>query len=375
MKPPFLFLIVLLLLPLFTLGQSVRTDEWQRLVPSDKLPENVRCLHSNNNVDLALYKGRYYMAFRTAPSHFASKKTRLYVLSSADFSTWRYETEFYLRADLREPRFAVFNNKLFFYFFEGGTNLFKFEPKHIWVSVFDGERWAEKVKTNLDGFVNWRCRVHAGKLYLSAYYGVNLYNEGHTANLRLFTSTDGIRFDPVSEAPQIDTHGAEEGEFIFDREGNLWATVRIEGSGSYLCYAPKDSLGHWRKKFSKTKYDSALLLEHGGEIYLIARRHLKGDATPVEHPDKKQRRKNLLRYSLSRKVTALFRINREKMEIEHITDFPSTGDTAFPAVAPRDSSSYFLLNYSSDIHKAPKNWLRGQLGKTYLYQTILSFGK
>lgn len=352
-------------------AQSIRTDEWKQLVPSAGLPATIKAQHANNNLDAVLYKGRYYVAFRTAPSHFASKKTRLYIMSSADFSSWQYETEFYLKTDLREPRFVVFNDKLFFYFFELGSNMFKFEPRHIYATCFDGKTWAEKNKTDLDGFVNWRFRVRGETLYLSAYYGVDLYKNGHAPNLRLFESTDGLHFTPISEQPQISTKGAEEGEFVFDREGNLWATVRLEGSGAYLCYADKDSLGIWRKKFFRTKYDSALLLEHNNEIYLLSRRHLKGDATEVEVPTKGQRRNNLLKYSLSRKVTALFKINKEKMDIEHVMDFPSTGDNAFPALARRDDSSYYLLNYSSNIHKRPKNWLRGQLGRTYIYWTLL----
>ncbi len=357
----------------YSFSQEIYTDEWTQFIPSSSIPKNIHCKNSNNNIDLIQFNGRYYVAFRTAPTHFASKKTKLFIMSSADFKSWKYETEFFVNADMREPRFAVFKDHLRFYFFEGGTKMFKFEPRHIWTSVLSDTGWSNKVKTNLDGFVGWRFRTHENKLFLSAYYGVNLYNSGHHANLRLFTSEDGITFLPVSEQPQITTQGAEEGEFIFDKEGNIWSTVRLEGSGSYLCFASKDSLDKWTKKFSKKKYDSALLFSKGDDIYLVSRRHLKGDATQVEFPDKKQRRNNLIRYSFTKKATALFKINKEKMEIEHIMDFPSTGDTAFPAIADKDENSAYLLNYSSNIHKRKKIWIGGQLGKTYIYQTQLHF--
>ena len=371
------FIIPLLLFCMASVvhAQSVHTDKWQRLVPSEKLPAEVQCQKANNNIDAAFYNGRYYVAFRTAPTHFASKKAGLYIISSSDFAHWKYETEFFVNADVREPRFAIFNGKLYFYFFELGTNFFKFEPKYVYATTFDGTAWSEKQALALNGYVPWRFRVHDDKVYMSAYYGVDLYNKSHHADLRLFVSENGIDYTPISKEPQISTHGAEEGEFIFDRDGSLWATIRIEGSGSYLCHAPKDSLGNWKKKFSKMKYDSALLLELEGELYLISRRHLKGEATPVENPNNRQRRNNLLKYSLSRKVTAIFHINREKMEIEHVMDFPSTGDTAFPAAVRKDEHSYYLLNYSSDIDKRPKNWLRGQLGKTFIYWTVLHGGK
>ena len=374
MKYP-VFLLLLITASLSSLAQKITTTEWKQFVPSDAIPRNIKCRNSNNNIDLVQFNGRYYCAFRTAPTHFASKKTFIYIVSSADFKTWKAETEFFVKADMREPRFAVLNNQLYFYFFEGGTKMFKFEPKHIWTSILSDSGWSAKLKTNLDGFVDWRFRTHDNKLYLSSYYGVNLYNSEHHANLRLFTSTDGIYFTPVSDEPQITTKGAEEGEFIFDKQGNIWSTVRLEGSGSYLCFASKDSIGKWTKKFSKLKYDSALMFEKDDEIYLVSRRHLKGNATEVEFPDKKLRRKNLIHYSFSKKVTALFKINKEKMEIEHIMDFQSTGDTAFPAIAPKDDSTLYLLNYSSDIHKRAKIWIGGQLGKTYIYQTELHFGK
>ena len=353
-------------------AQNITTDEWKQFVPSSDIPANIKCRNSNNNLDLVEFKGRYYCAFRTAPTHFASKKSKLFIISSSDFKTWKYETEFFVHADLREPRFAVLKDKLYLYFFEGGTKMFRFEPKYIWTSTLNDTTWSAKIKTNLDGFVNWRFRTQHDKLYLSAYYGVNLYKDGHHADLRLFTSEDGINFNPISEKPQITTKGAEEGEFIFDKQGNIWSTVRLEGSGSYLCFASKDSIDKWSKKFSKLKYDSALLFAKGDDIYLVSRRHLKGNATEFEFPGKKQRRKNLIRYSFSKKLTALFKINKEKMEIEHIMDFPSTGDTAYPAIAQKDENTFYLLNYSSNIHKRSKIWIGGQLGKTYIYQTELT---
>lgn len=369
----YLFSAVLFFLTPILFAQKITTSEWKQLIPSADIPVNIKCRNSNNNLDLVQYNGKYYCAFRTAPTHFASKKARLYVISTEDFKTWKYETEFFVNADLREPRFAVFNQRLHLYFFEGGTKMFKFEPKHIWTSKLSDTGWCAKIKTNLDGFVDWRFRTQNDKLYLSAYYGVNLYNDGHHANLRLFSSADGVNFQQISEQPQVTTKGSEEGEFIFDKQGNIWSTVRLEGSGSYLCFASKDSIDKWSQKFSKLKYDSALLFAEGDDIYLVSRRHLKGNATEEEFPDKKQRRKNLIRYSFSKKVTALFKINKEKMEIEHVMDFPSTGDTAYPAIAQKENDTFYLLNYSSNIHKRDKIWIGGQLGKTFIYQTELQF--
>lgn len=85
------------------------------------------------------------------------------------------------------------------------------------------------------------------------------------------------------------------------------------------------------------------------------------------------RARNLIKYSITKKRTALFKFNKEDLSLTHILDFPSTGDNAFPAIAKIDSNNYWLMNYSSDITKREKNWISGQLGKTYIYETVLTF--
>jgi hypothetical protein len=61
--------------------QSIATDGWKPLIPSEKLDAQVQCMNGNNNLDAIAYQGKYYVAFRTAPSHFASKKTK-FILSA-----------------------------------------------------------------------------------------------------------------------------------------------------------------------------------------------------------------------------------------------------------------------------------------------------
>lgn len=166
------------------------------------------------------------------------------------------------------------------------------------------------------------CKTHNGKIYLSAYYGVDIYNNKHDAELHLFTSTNGLDFEPISKRAQITTKGAEESEFEFDKDGNFWGTIRLEGSGSYVVYADKDSLHHWHSWFSKYKYDRALMFEHNDNLYVVARRHIKGPATPVEHPTKSQRQNNLIKYSFSKKYTALYLLDKTNHCLKHLMDFP-----------------------------------------------------
>lgn len=367
-------LLTFLVLPAF--AQTVKYDDWQNLTTSGKLPAQCKIQHSNNNLDLVKYHNTFYMAFRTAPNHFASKKAVLYVVSSTDLENWIYETEFALGYDLREPRFAVYHDTLNLYFFRGGKRTFRFEPEFVFVTRTAGNRkWSPHQSVNLDGFVPWRLRERNDTLYLSAYYGKELYKGSHHSNLRLFFSTDAVHWNNLSSEPQIDILNAEEGEFIFDKQGNLFATVRLEGTGALVCSAEKNNLTTWQKKRTKTKYDSALLFDYKNDIYLVSRRNVDGDMDKVKNRknDKQGRVRNLIRYSITRKVTSLFKFNKDSLSLELVTDFPSTGDNAYAGIAQLDDNTFVLMNYSSDITRRKKNWIRGQLGKTYIYWTKLKF--
>jgi hypothetical protein len=369
--------VLIFLLPGILLNcQSVQFDEWKNLTTSGKLPPLCKIQRSNNNLDLVKFKGRYYVAFRTAPTHFASKKTVMYVISSTDFENWTYETEIALGRDLREPKFSVYHDTLNLYFFSAGANMFKFDPQQLLVVRTTGaDCWTAAQSVNLDGFVPWRVRERSDTLYLSAYYGKNLYNSKHKSDLRLFYSTNALNWHKISEEPQIDVFAAEEGEFIFDKPGNLYATVRLEGTGGLICKADRCCISNWKTVRTKYKYDSALFFEHNNDLYLVSRRNLDGPVDKVKNRsnDTQRRNRNLIRYSITKKVTALFKLDKDNLNLSLVTDFPSTGDTAFPGISELDDNTYLLMNYSSNIKGRKKNWISGQFGKTYIYWTRLHF--
>lgn len=357
-------------------SQNISATGWQKLVPSESLPKNLKIRSSNNNLDLIQFNGRFYFAFRTAPTHFASRKTRIYILSSADLESWTPEREIHHGCDLREPRFVQHDGKLLFYFFEGGKSPFRFEPRHIWMLEYHPSAgWQAEKNIGLDGYVPWRLRTRNDTIFLSAYFGKNIYNSRHQSELRLFISTDGIAWKPLTETPQSIAGNSSEGEFIFDKDGYLWATVRLESEGSLLACADKGSPGNWHVRYSKYKYDSALMFMQGDDIYVISRRNVDGTMAkaPKWFPKNLRKKYNLLKYWITTKKTALFRLDKSAMQLTHVMDFPSTGDTAFPAMAQLDENRYLLMNYSSNIRDRDRNWLAGQLGKTYIYWTILKF--
>lgn len=353
-------------------AQNITYDPWQKLSTRELMPVEVNLQKSNNNLDVVQFKGRFYSAFRTAPSHFASSKTKMYVISSADLKKWDFENVIDVQSDLREPRFAVWGDSLYLYCFKGGTKALKFEPKEVLVVATLGNKlWTNPVSLGLDGYVPWRLRVHNNTLLLSAYYGKDLYNSNHQSDLRLFKSDDARHFVPISKEPQISVPTAEEGEFIFDRKGDVYAVVRLEGYGALVCSADKDSIANWKYVKTKYKYDSSLLFEHDNEIYLIARRNLDGACDKSEENKKPHKTYNLIRYSLTKKRTTLYKLDKRTLNLTPLLDFPSTGDCSFAGIQKLNDTDYLVMNYSSDISKKEKIWLRGQFGKTFIYWTVL----
>src|SRR5262245_49465918 len=92
------------------------------VVPSPGLVSTTPDTASNNNVALATYDGRLFMAWRTAPTHFASTRAKMVIASSTDLgTTWRLEHEVALGSDVREPTLFVVNGRAMMTFFQAGT--------------------------------------------------------------------------------------------------------------------------------------------------------------------------------------------------------------------------------------------------------------
>lgn len=69
----------------------VTITETRQIIPGPGLPAEIVPGNSNNNLDVARLGGRVYLAWRTAPDHFASTRTQIFVVSSTDERTWRFE--------------------------------------------------------------------------------------------------------------------------------------------------------------------------------------------------------------------------------------------------------------------------------------------
>lgn len=360
---------------------TVRATDPRFVVPSSALP--VRTFASNNNVGITYHEGRLFMAFRTAPIHFANVDTRLHVVSSADDGkTWRAETTIQLGSDAREPSLVSFHGKLRFFFFQAGTNALAFEPKGVFRSEWVGPgKFAPAVMIDGEEVVPWDLKVRKGRVWMTSYHGNHYQGGAPQIDVAFKVSDDGANFTSISDS--VYHGGVSEVAFEFDAGGNLWAVTRNEdgdatGFGSHVCFASAGALDQWEcsEKSSPYRYDSPKMFRHGNDIYLVARRDPVGpyDVAPADAPFAERQTTNLLNYSNRPKRTALYRLDTESRTIEHLFDLPGVGDTCFPSVHRLDAHRFLLANYTSPLDSDP-TWFDGQTSDrgTQIYLTTLVF--
>lgn len=368
---------------------NVEVLSTEAMVPGPAVVGEAEALNSNNNLDLVRHSdGRVYLAWRTAPDHFAGTETSIHVVSSADEQSWRHEASFSTGTDLREPRLLSFEAGLFLYISELGVERAAFEPMGVYATHLqpDGS-WSELSPVpGLAGYIVWRTRVEAGQPYMVAYRGgehIYLF-DGVPLEIELRTTQDGMNWTPVNaERGPVAVGGGSECDFTLGDDGSLFAVIRNEagdssGFGSYACRAPASDITDWECHPDPRKFDSPLMFWFDGEAYLVGRRQVTPDGAfdlGGEHPTLEAHAlSNQLNYSLSPKRCALWRYLPSENRFGFILDLPSQGDTCFPAVIDgANADEVVLYNYSSPIDGPDPKWIEGQGGETRIYRHVLRF--
>jgi hypothetical protein len=363
---------------------EVRILDTRRVVPSPGMPAAVRLNHANNNLDVARHDGRVYLAWRTAPDHFASTEASIQVMSSVDEVTWRFERRISVGHDLREPRLLSLHGSLFLYMTELGSNFWAFEPKGVLVTERrpDGE-WTQPESVGLPGYVAWRTRMEQGRPYMVAYRGgENIYRfNGEPLQVALLTTDDGRHFHSIdSRRAYVSEGGGSEADFTLTEDGSLHAVIRNEagddtGFGSKICHAEAGHLAEWRCHADPRKFDSPHVFRHGGEVYLLARRNVTSDGVYDRGGPLRTFNaiRNELSYITSAKRCALWRVVPSG-RVAFVRDLPSRGDTCFPAlVETEDPDQLAVYDYSSAIDGADVPWSVGQRQRTFIYRHVLQF--
>jgi hypothetical protein len=359
----------------------------RRIVPSAGLPPEVEAGDSNNNLDAVRHSdGRVYLAFRTAPHHFASPRTLIQIVSSADEESWRFEGRFHVGSDLREPRLLSLGESLFLYVSRLGKDAFAFEPQGMAFSERrpDGS-WSELEPLGPPGTMGWRVRRLDGTPAFFVYSGGADIYSGRRGTLRvgLWRSDDGRRWEPWdTRQPCVYEGGGSEADAVLGDDGTLYGVIRNEagddsGWGSLLVRAPAGNLASWTCRPDRRKFDSPFMFWHDGEAYLVARRSLDADgAYDLGRGTSWLLRTvwNQVNYSLTRKRTALWRYVRGEDRLAFVVDLPSRGDTCFPAVLDgAQPGERVVYDYSCDLEGPDLPWIRGQRDRTFIYRHLLGF--
>ncbi len=358
-----------------------------QVVPSAAMPADVESLDAHNNLDVEWHADRLWFAFRTGPSHFASEDVVMYIVSSADLVSWRFEGKFALGTDVREPQFLSLDGKLLFYLAVLGTNPLAFEPQGSKITEYRGPGdWTPLEDVFDDSFIPWRIRVIDGQAEVLGYTGgENVYelDDPQPIEIQWLVSSDGRTWTPkIPGQPVVLTGGGSETDLATLDDGTIVAVVRNEagdemGFGSKVCRAEADAPGDWKCAHDPRKYDSPLVFREGDAVYLIARRHV----TDTGHYDLGQTDKPMSErylayqgaYWEAPKRCALWKVDHEALEVTHILDLPSKGDTCFPEALPLEPGRRLVFNYTSpyDGDDDP-TWLDGQWAPTLIYRGVLS---
>lgn len=370
----------------------VEPDPWtvrdlRQIVPDPSLPPEIATQDANNNLDVSRHGDRVFLAFRAAPSHFASAEAKLHVVSSVDEVHWLWEGTFHLGTDLREPRLLSHDGELHLYFAVLGEDASDFEPQGMMATrrLGPGE-WTEPRWFGGEGFIPWRVRKVDGRAQLLCYRGgENIYDAGPPEPIEVhwLVSDDGEEWAPfVAGQPAVLVGGGSETDLAFQDDGSILAVSRNEagddsGWGSLICTAPADDLGRWTCLNDPRKYDSPLVFRHGEGTYLVARRNLSDDGhydllrRDLDHAQ--QTRTYQVDYWQHPKRCSLWRVDPATRSVSFILDLPSRGDTCFASELPLSDRDHVVYNYSSPVDGEDLSWLAGQVGPTNIYRMVVRF--
>lgn len=345
----------------------------------------VDVLDANNNLDVVRWNGRIWLAWRTAPTHFASAAARLHLVVSDDGgSTWRHDHTVEAGRDVREPRLVSWQGRLLWYWFTAGTRGTAFEPDRIHVSERGVDaRWSEPLAISPPDCVVWRVRPIGGRLAMSLYRGAGALYTSHPVPLtvELWASDDGITWEPFDPGRPVVHHGGSETEFIELGDGTVLSAIRKEGPsggwGSDIGRSAPGNPSRWRLRPDARKFDSPLLFLAGERPILVTRRHLANHGRfdlglGTLGPELRTRLDHLA-YWATPKRTAAYEIDPDQLSATWLCDLPSAGDTAFAAQVPLAPGRHLIANYSSPLSRGWWPWMVGQLRPTHIHALEIDF--
>lgn len=352
----------------------VYLSNYFELEPGIHFPKDLPLQRINNNLDVVCFEDTYYLALRTSKFHQSNAHTWLHILRSSDGMKWQHDHTIFRGRDIREPRFLVMGKNLFLYYLTAAPILTDLSPEHTWMIQKTKNGWTRPESIFEKGYIFWRFRTkNEHEAYAIGYYGKDMFRRRGRWDSRLIKSTDGKVWHDALGAPLFSMPGANEVEFDFNKKGEMFGVIRVEGVRSFAFKTEPHHFSSCTLRPSEYKHDSALLFTHLKNTYLLSRRDLAGGVFdyPRAFPRRAKMLLRMLGRSFSKKRTSLFSFNQDTLEIEHLSDVVGKGDTAFPAVVPIEKRKKLIFNYSSAMNtKRDYPWLYGTFRPSKIYAQI-----
>ena len=190
----------------------------------------------NAFTDIDLWRGRYYVTFRSAEGHAAPHEDpgnadrptgRITLLESADARNWSSSVAMDTRWDDRDPKLLATSDRLYVFDTCLHGEGYRDASQETLVSYTeDGRTWSAPVSAYQYGYGFWKPKLHAGVYYVAA--DVDESPPGTAPEQRgrveLLRSDDGLHWQPVS----VITEGnrCTETALVFLRDGSLLAITR-----------------------------------------------------------------------------------------------------------------------------------------------------
>ena len=287
--------------------------------------------------DLAYWRGSYYCIFRIGTAHW-SDDGHFEIFVSEDSETWRLHRRIDIGAAARDPHFLNTGDRLVALLTVQGQARGKpleFHCSH----TEDGQTWSDPARCGPDGYVFWYPKKHKDVYYTAA------YDSGH--DVALFSSPDGLSWEPVATICQTETRGEGETCLHFHDDGRAVAIVR---QGVSLAAGWADMTPHmckvvcsdgppykdWREKKLKEEVsiEGQQCLEISGALYVCGRNFYR---TPT-------RKAEIFRQ------TVLWRFEGDHFAEDLV--FPGGGDTAYCGMLVRPDGKLLVSYYTGTRERA-----------------------
>jgi hypothetical protein len=310
---------------------------------SAKLPKvtvmNLRRVFHNGEhnafTDLARFKGRYYLAFRSCPDgHMVHPTSSIIVLASDDTKDWKQVHRFNVPLrDTRDAHFLVFKDKLFVYtgtWYSGPTTLKREDydlNKHLGYAGWtdDGAKWHSPIMLEgTFGHYIWRAAAYGDKAYLCGRrnigFAVGVRGEGRKVESLMLESDDGLIWRKRAVFQEI---AGDETAFLFEPDGSVLAIGRRGGGGPAQLLRSKPPYTNWDRK-DLDRYIGGPMITKWGDRYVVGgRKQVKG---------------------VGPKTSLCWLVGDQ---LHEFAEFPSGGDNSYPGLLELAPNRALVSYYSS----------------------------